>query len=149
MPPPRTGHSREASLRRLYKSFIYTANLKNMRWELTLEEFQRLTSSCCHYCGVEPRQKRRNYTYNGLDRLDNHRGYFPANVVPCCGTCNCIKSDKLTAREMRVAMKAVVELRRDLLLASLESPESQSQAPQPGPDPRKAGPKRKAQGLRT
>jgi hypothetical protein len=29
-----------------------------------------------------------NYKYNGLDRVDNNRGYEKDNIVPCCETCN-------------------------------------------------------------
>lgn len=28
------------------------------------------------------------YTYNGIDRVDNTKGYEETNVVPCCTVCN-------------------------------------------------------------
>jgi hypothetical protein len=31
------------------------------------------------------------YTYNGIDRVDNSKGYTPENTVPCCKICNKIK----------------------------------------------------------
>ena len=33
-----------------------------------------------------------NYSYNGIDRKDNTRGYEPDNCLPCCGLCNRMKS---------------------------------------------------------
>lgn len=42
----------------------------------------------CWYCGVS-----RRVEVLGLDRLDSQRGYEPDNCVPCCGSCNFMKSD--------------------------------------------------------
>lgn len=33
-----------------------------------------------------------DFTYNGLDRVDNTRNHAVDNVVPCCTTCNWMKS---------------------------------------------------------
>jgi hypothetical protein len=29
--------------------------------------------------------------YNGIDRVDNEKGYLVENCVPCCFTCNSLK----------------------------------------------------------
>jgi 5-methylcytosine-specific restriction endonuclease McrA len=34
-----------------------------------------------------------DYIYNGIDRIDNERGYLPDNAVPCCKRCNQAKAD--------------------------------------------------------
>lgn len=62
-------------------------------FELSEEQFRSITSKKCYYCGVEPKQgniglSSGDYIYNGLDRVDNTRGYLLDNVVPCCITCN-------------------------------------------------------------
>jgi hypothetical protein len=49
----------------------------------------------CHYC-----QGPLSPTGCGMDRMDSSRGYFVGNVVPCCGDCNTMKSDKLSYDEM-------------------------------------------------
>ena len=36
---------------------------------------------------------RGDFTYNGIDRVDNALGYTTGNVVPCCKQCNHAKSD--------------------------------------------------------
>ena len=54
-----------------------------------------LTKGNCYYCGASPSTLIRPgvysssiYTYNGIDRLDNEKGYELGNVVSCCGRCN-------------------------------------------------------------
>ena len=37
-----------------------------------------------------------SYTYNGMDRVDNAKGYVLGNVVPCCHTCNFAKRGMAT-----------------------------------------------------
>lgn len=63
-------------------------------FEISEEDFRILTSSRCHYCDCLPYaiEKGRDigyeYVYNGLDRVDNEKGYMLSNVVPCCKKCN-------------------------------------------------------------
>lgn len=39
-----------------------------------------------------------NYPHNGVDRIDNNKGYEFNNCVPCCGDCN-IAKHKLSLNE--------------------------------------------------
>jgi 5-methylcytosine-specific restriction endonuclease McrA len=72
---------------------------RGLEWKLTDDEFDALMSSECFYCHRQPNTSRKSrrsngdFTYNGIDRLDNNRGYRPANVVACCKICNRAKSD--------------------------------------------------------
>jgi hypothetical protein len=56
----------------------------------------------CHWCDSPPMNIKKRapyagsnkpitYRYNGLDRVDNNRGYTIDNIVPCCGPCNWMK----------------------------------------------------------
>jgi hypothetical protein len=40
--------------------------------------------------------------FNGLDRIDNRKGYVSDNIVPCCSDCNLAKRD--------LSIKAFLEL---------------------------------------
>ena len=68
-------------------------------WALSTEQAEALLVSECHYCGAPPSNtaKRRTsngeFMYNGIDRIDNTRGYEPDNVVSCCRRCNVAKND--------------------------------------------------------
>jgi 5-methylcytosine-specific restriction endonuclease McrA len=90
-----------------YKS---NAKKRGLAWELTDEEFFRLISLPCFYCGQPPtlvrkvpqrirRETRRDYydsgfAANGLDRVHNELPYTSQNVVPCCEQCNRAKLDQ-------------------------------------------------------
>jgi hypothetical protein len=65
-------------------------------WELTDEQFRVLTSSPCHYTGALPFaattvKSGETYVHNGIDRLDNTKGYTVENCVPCCSEVNYMK----------------------------------------------------------
>jgi len=106
------GHARalpkgEAALNALIRGMRASAKKRGLPWNLTKERVRATTKQHCFYCGVEPRQVRRqaecngDYIYNGLDRIDNDKGYSAENTVACCGTCNTAKS-QMTVGEFRV-----------------------------------------------
>jgi hypothetical protein len=70
---------------------------KNRFDPLGFAEWLRTVEKDCIYCGAKPsvhkhRRYKTGFLCNGVDRVDNSSGY-PGNSVPCCWTCNCIKSD--------------------------------------------------------
>ena len=87
-----------ASLHRLYYSYKERAKRKGLIFEFTEEEFSRIIQEKCFYCGEEPSN---NYfgakganggvIYNGIDRIDNTKGYIKENSVTCCQKCNYAK----------------------------------------------------------
>jgi hypothetical protein len=74
------------------KDYRVSARRRGLCWELTDDDFDRLTSQACFYCGLQPStvavKKRSEFLYSGIDRKDSSLGYTPANTVPCCETCN-------------------------------------------------------------
>ena len=98
----------EAAFNALVGSMKRSAKKRGHRWDLTREQIRYLTKQPCHYCGAKPTQcfasrykTTGDYIYNGLDRVDNKRGYTIDNVVPCCEQCNRAKS-AMTVEEFRV-----------------------------------------------
>lgn len=89
----------DAGLRMLYADYKANAAKRGYNFEIDLEQFEELTSGDCHYCGIEPEQIRTGrrtygeYVYNGIDRVDNTKGYEPDNVVSCCKVCNRAKNN--------------------------------------------------------
>lgn len=68
-------------------------------WDLSYEKFLELTGSPCYYCGIEFSQRSGqdsnygHYYHNGIDRVDNAKGYTLENSIPACWNCNRAKND--------------------------------------------------------
>jgi hypothetical protein len=85
-----------------YRGCFHGAKKRGLEFNLTFEEYQRLSRLPCFYCGALPAvpkiSNRRLGTqrvrfngivaYNGIDRVDNQKGYVDGNIVPCCESCN-------------------------------------------------------------
>ena len=67
---------------------------RNIETSLTLEEYIKLISGDCFYCGSAPDQSMHNssaFCKNGIDRLDSNIGYHVSNCVSACKQCNLAK----------------------------------------------------------
>lgn len=75
------------------------AKTRSIVWELEDEDVKVLASQDCFYCDSSPSNIYRRpksgaeFRYNGLDRMENTKGYAIENVVPCCKRCNIAKND--------------------------------------------------------
>lgn len=95
------------------------ARTRGVPFTLTREEYAALIFKPCAYCGMAPRNKiagakmRGNFCllYQGVDRMDNERGYEPGNVAPCCQACNSIKGKYLSHPEMIQVARLLKKLR--------------------------------------
>lgn len=81
----------------MYYAHTYRSNAirRGLAFELSKEDFRRLTQQSCFYCGAPPVARHRvtglqtsTCTVSGVDRVDNSVGYVVGNVVPCCSRCN-------------------------------------------------------------
>jgi hypothetical protein len=69
-------------------------------FELSFEEFVKISERKCAYCGGLPSQVKQppgyngSWTRNGIDRIDSSRGYVSGNCAPCCFPCNWSKSNR-------------------------------------------------------
>ena len=85
----------QASFTNLFLRYKETAIKRGFSFEITKQEFLKITSSNCYYCNAPPILENKRpefvnglYKYNGIDRIDNLEGYVTDNVVPCCKNCN-------------------------------------------------------------
>jgi len=97
--------------------YIKRARKNKLEFTLQPKEFEELIHKDCFYCGTPPsnhyksRFDDNDCIYNGLDRVDNTKGYTVDNVVPCCKNCNTTKgalsTDEFRAWVNRVYSKII------------------------------------------
>jgi hypothetical protein len=85
----------DAAFKKVFSQYQTGAKKRALAFELTEEQFRKLTSSPCYYTGRAPSAvkttKADSYVWNGIDRLDNTLGYTIENCVPCCAEINYAK----------------------------------------------------------
>lgn len=88
--------SSPTTVEQVQRSSYYSTQVGAIRrgyaFELSFSEYVCIASLPCHYCGAEGTNTRtyRNVTwrYNGIDRVDNDKGYIAGNCLPACFVCN-------------------------------------------------------------
>lgn len=84
------------------RGFVYFARVsakkRGLDFSISDEDVIAIASSSCVYCGSPPtREFKQNpsshgaFVCNGIDRVDNGKGYIAGNVVACCKPCNMMK----------------------------------------------------------
>lgn len=96
----------------LYGHYRTSARARGLTFDLTKEQARSLFESDCYYCGAAPSvtytsvNLAGSYAWNGIDRLDNAKGYTLDNCVPCCTQCNFAKRD-MPINEFREWVKRI------------------------------------------
>ncbi len=81
----RVNRYRRETVRGRYYVYTKNARLRKLAFSISVDTLSVLVSSKCHYCGI-------NSPTMGVDRIDSSIGYEVGNVLPCCSTCNKMKS---------------------------------------------------------
>lgn len=106
----------EASFNSILSGYKQSAKNRGHSFKLTRKQFKNLTQLNCFYCGCEPSREFKsnsgnfngNYIYNGIDRMDNSKGYTLKNCVSCCWECNYMKRD-INKKEFIARCKIIAE----------------------------------------
>lgn len=90
--------SGEAAFNQLYYSYANRADKRGYEFMLSKDVFRALAVQPCDYCGSFCQTRAKglgktsgDFLYTGIDRLDNEKGYYAENCVPCCSRCNWMK----------------------------------------------------------
>lgn len=103
---------KESSHVYLFNGCKNAAKFRDIEFDLTLEQHKELVVKDCHHCGAKPvpynpyllqsmkankvssrRLEEAWIVKNGIDRLDNDKGYNSANCVAACQKCNYGRQD--------------------------------------------------------
>jgi hypothetical protein len=97
----RPHEAKDNGLTKAFNTYRKHAKFRNLVFELTKEMFSKLILEKCFYCEKKDSCKTslqrskylgdRFFLHNGIDRLDNLKGYTIENSVPCCKLCNHMK----------------------------------------------------------
>lgn len=98
-----------------YTSFLRNTQVRGYVNTLEKDYVFQLTQKSCYYCGKPPSIKYKvrskyeyDFTFNGIDRVDNNLGYIKENVVTCCKECNVAKHTQ-SQDEFFVMIKNIYE----------------------------------------
>ena len=114
MKKSRNKEATDAAWNTTYRSYKNSAKKRNLAFSISLDYFKFLCKQDCYYCGCSPNRQFSPYLnkknilidkhisidralksiilVNGIDRVDNKRGYDEGNCISCCFFCNDKKS---------------------------------------------------------
>jgi hypothetical protein len=73
-----------------FLSYRNTAiNKRKLEFTIEKEDYEKFRNGQCYLCGITSSETHKN----GIDRIDNSKGYVLGNCRSCCGHCNCMKLD--------------------------------------------------------
>jgi len=107
-----------AAKNRVLNYYRQHARQRKLDWKISKEEFEVLTQQDCFYCGLPPSNEAKSYynaggfTYNGIDRKDNLKGYVEGNTVSCCKICNMMKRELSVEEFLSHVNRIQVSMRR-------------------------------------
>lgn len=73
----------------IWNHYVKGAKKRGIHFTLSKTHFESLIVKPCFYCN-----DKKEGEVNGIDRVDNQKGYMEENVVPCCETCNVLKGSQ-------------------------------------------------------
>lgn len=83
--------------------YIRGAAKRGLTFELNDQEFDKLITGVCEYCGQTLTNTKKgqgktsgDFHYTGIDRIDPTKGYVIDNCVSCCWLCNDMKNNLKT-----------------------------------------------------
>jgi hypothetical protein len=83
-----------------FLSYKKSSQKRKIAFLLSKKQFEKLITQNCYFCNAKPSLIRKanhiskDYVIvNGIDRLDNSKGYELKNCVSCCSFCNYAKKE--------------------------------------------------------
>lgn len=105
----------EACSNAVWNMFVQRCKKRKMKFDISKTNLLQLVIKPCFYCGLKSsnyiKQKYGEFYYNGLDRIDNTKGYIENNILTCCKHCNALRMDILSVQETFIVIDLIRKLR--------------------------------------
>lgn len=114
----RTAEGTRVEINTLISIYKSNARKRGVSFDLTYTQFETLVDGECYFCGDiggNTLRKRgyNDYSYNGIDRVDNSVGYLPSNCISCCSWCNRAKNNGTLANFVDKCKKIASRIEMD------------------------------------
>jgi hypothetical protein len=82
-----TQEEKTISVSELWRCIQKGAYSRSLLFTITESDFEKTVIQPCYYCGFVSKSR-----LNGIDRINNNKGYTVENSITCCTMCNIIKN---------------------------------------------------------
>ena len=114
----RTAEGTRVEINTLISIYKSNARKRGISFDLTYAQFETLVDGECYFCGDTGGNTLRkrgydDYSYTGIDRVDNSVGYTPSNCISCCSWCNRAKNNGTLANFVDKCKKITSRIEMD------------------------------------
>lgn len=115
-----------SSFNKLYDSYKRRSKIKCIEFKISKSFAKKLYKKNCYYCGVEPSSICKlkggygHFIYNGIDRMDNEKGYVSDNCIPCCTLCNYLKNNMHISEFCKIINKISENLKNKINMNDID-----------------------------
>ena len=114
----RTAEGTRVEINTLISIYKSNARKRGISFDLTYIQFETLVDGECYFCGdtggnTQRKRGYNDYSYTGIDRVDNSVGYLPSNCISCCSWCNRAKNNGTLANFVDKCKKITSRIERD------------------------------------
>lgn len=114
----RTAEGTRVEVNTLISIYKSNARKRGISFDLSYIQFETLVDGECYFCGdtggnTLRKRSYNDYSYTGIDRLDNSVGYLPSNCISCCSWCNRAKNNGTLANFVDKCKKITSRIEKD------------------------------------
>ena len=114
----RTAEGTRVEINTLISIYKSNARKRGISFDLSYIQFETLVDGECYFCGDTGGNTLRkrgydDYSYTGIDRVDNSIGYIPSNCISCCSWCNMAKNNGTLANFVDKCKKITSRIEMD------------------------------------
>jgi len=103
-----------------YSQYKKSADKRNIKFELTKEDFLNIINKKCTYCGVSDITYYKITGAGGVDRVDSNLDYTIDNCTSCCGMCNQMKLNYTKEQFLNQCVKIISNQKNIINKSKLE-----------------------------